>query len=490
MPGPTKKKTSAVNTKLGATIRRLRRQHGLTQVKMADRLGISAPYLNLIEHNRRKVTAALLLKLGDTFGLEFADLAGDDESQLLADLMEAFIDPLFATYDLTNMDVSDVVTANPMVARAVLALYDGYRRAQNDIETLAERLSGDGGDLVTPEQADFPADAVSDFIQANTNYFHDLEETADQVRTDAKLVIGDPFRGMVDYLQEAFSGVRVALLPATAHHFRHGTVRRYDPITRSLVISELLPPSSRNFQVAHQIGLMAASTEIDALLTQGGLVEGEARTLGRIALANYFAGAMLMPYAPFLEAATSVRYDIEILEHQFGTGFEQVCHRLTTLQRPGAKGIPFHMLRVDIAGNTSKRFSLSGIRIPRHGGACTRWNVYAAFMTPERLHVQVERMPDGTAYFCIARTVRNRGGGYGISESYYSIGLGCEVSHADRLVYSDGIDLDNPDKMVPVGVACRICERMDCRQRAFPPIHHRLNIDENARGLSAYVSPR
>ncbi len=475
---------------LGATIRRLRRQHGLTQAQMAERLGISAPYLNLIEHNRRKVTAALLLRLADTFGLQFADLAGDDESQLLADLMETFGDPLFAMHDIMNTDVRDLVTTNPVIGRAILALYDAYRKAQNDVWTLAERLSSDEGDPLALERPDLPAEAVTDFIQANGNYFPELEEAAEAVRAEADLGGGDPFRGMVDYLSGAFGGVRVVMMPPTAPHIRHGTVRRFDPVTRTLVVSELLAPSSRNFQVAHQIGLLAASPVINELLERGGLVEGEARALGRVALANYFAGALLMPYDRFLEAAQAVRYDIEMLEHHFATSFEQVCHRLTTLQRPGRKGIPFHMLRVDIAGNTSKRFSSSGLRIPRHGGACPRWNVYAAFMTPGRIHVQVERMPDGTTYFSVACTVRKRGGGYGVSESYYAIGLGCEVSYAGEMVYADGIDLDNPDKAVPVGVSCRMCERMDCRQRAFPPIHHRLDINENSRGLSAYVSAR
>ncbi|MFQ5765839.1 MAG: helix-turn-helix domain-containing protein, partial [Rhodospirillales bacterium] len=193
--------------KFGVTIRRLRRQHGLTQAAMADRLGISAPYLNLIEHNRRRITAALLVKLGDVFGLEFADLAGTDESQLLAHLMEAFSDPLFASQDLTNTDVRDVVTTNPTVAQAILALYDGYRKAQNDIGTLAERLSGNDGEIVAPEQADLPADSVTDFLQVNANHFPDLEEAAEQVRADAELDAGDLFPGMVGYLQDAYGGL-------------------------------------------------------------------------------------------------------------------------------------------------------------------------------------------------------------------------------------------------------------------------------------------
>lgn len=209
----------------------------------------------------------------------------------------------------------------------------------------------------------------------------------------------------------------------------------------------------------------------------------------RIALANYFAAAVIMPYQAFHRAAKANRYDIELLQHRFGTSFEQVCHRLTTLQRPGVRGVPFHLLRTDIAGNISKRFSLSGIHIPRYGGACPRWNVYAAFLQPGTINVQISKMPDGATYFCVARSVRKRGGGYGAPQSHLSIGLGCEIGWARELVYADGIDLDNPELAIPIGVSCRTCTRLDCGQRAFPPAAHQLNMDANLRAVSAYVSP-
>ncbi len=489
-PAKTEKRLPARNPKLGSTIRRLRRENGLTQARMAEQLGISAPYLNLIEHNQRNVTATLLLKLADLFGLQLADIAQDDDTQLLSDLMEAFGDPVFGGHDVLNTDIRDLVSGNPTAARAVLTLYDSYRRGQNDLATLADRLGGEEIEAGGAQRRDLPSEAVSDMIQTNGNHFPELESCAERIRAEAGIDLHEPFQDLVDYLETRFDGIRVVILPSTARHVRHGTVRRFDPVGRTLIISEMLDACSRRFQVAHQIGLLAAHDEIDALLDRHGLDEGEARALGRVALANYFAAALLMPYDRFLEAARAVRYDIEMLEHHFGASFEQVCHRLTTMQRKGAKGVPFHMVRVDLAGNMSKRFSGSGIRIPRHGSACPRWNVYAAFMTPGRIHTQLGRMPDGASFFCIARTVRNRGGGYGVSETYYSVGIGCAVEQAGELVYADGIDLGNPAQALPVGVACRICERMDCRQRAFPPMHHDLNINENSRGLSAYVTAR
>ncbi|MBG06625.1 MAG: XRE family transcriptional regulator [Rhodospirillaceae bacterium] len=476
------------NRRLGSTVRRLRRNQGMTQVRLAEELGISAPYLNLIEHNQRSIPAELLVKFADLFGVELRDLLNSDDDRLLSDLMEAFGDVSFGEHDVTNIDLNDIAGAHPVVARAILSLYDEYRGVKSDLAALSEKRSLEGETKFVANST-LPSDAVSDFIQDNSNYFPSLEDAATRVRAEAGLS-ADPYRELIAYVERRFEGISVAILPAAARSIRHGTIRRFDPVSRTLAISELLSLKARKFQIAHQIGLMGASKEIEKLLDAGDLIEGETRALGRVALANYFAAALLMPYEEFLSAAQNVRYDVEMLEHRFDVSFEQVCHRLTTLHKPGQQGIPFHMLRVDIAGNTSKRFSASGLQIPRHGGACPRWNVYSAFMTPGRIHTQLGQWPDGSSYFCIARSVRKRGGRYGVSESYYSIGLGCDSRYAADLVYGDGLDLDDPAKAVPVGISCRTCERMDCRQRAFPPMNHRLDIDENSRGLSAYVTAR
>jgi hypothetical protein len=249
----------------------------------------------------------------------------------------------------------------------------------------------------------------------------------------------------------------------------------------------VLPPRSRRFQLAHQVGLITQSEILDRLIRDESLTTQESRSLARVALANYFAAALLMPYQPFLDAAKAERYDIELLAHRFGASFEQVCHRLTTLRRPGSEGVPLHFLRIDIAGNISKRFSGSGIRFARFSGACPRWNVHAAFMTPGMIRTQLSRMEDGAVYFCIARTVRSDRGGYNAPHTVQAIGLGCEVRYARELVYSDGVDVDNPNAATPVGVTCRICSHLDCEQRAFPALQHPLRIDENVRGVSFFA---
>jgi predicted transcriptional regulator len=193
-----------------------------------------------------------------------------------------------------------------------------------------------------------------------------------------------------------------------------------------------------------------------------------------------------MPYGPFLTTARAVRHDIEILSNRFGVSFEQGCHRLSTLQRPGARGIPFYFVRVDMAGNITKRHSATRFQFARFGGACPLWNVHEAFAHPGKILVQLARMPDGIDYLSIARTVHKPGGGYLRPTRHFAVGLGCETAYASELVYSAGIDTRDASAAMNIGVNCRICERMDCHQRAFPPITGTLSVDESKRSFVPY----
>ncbi len=467
---------------LGAKLRALRRRENLTQVELAERLEISASYLNLIENNRRPLTAPLLIRLAQIFQLDLQSFAASDDSRVVADLLEAFGDPLFDNHGLTNVDLRELAVASPNVAHAVITLYRSYAAARDSVATFAERLSTDEG-LAGVDPSRLPSEEVSDLVQRHMNHFPELEEAAEQLWQKADLDAEDVYRGLVRYLA-AVHRIQVKVVRVADER---KAMRRYDPEKRVISVSEVLPPRSRRFQLAHQVGLIAESEILDRIARDGNLTTQESRALARVALANYFASAVLMPYEPFLEAARAERYDIELLAHRYGASFEQVCHRLTTLRRPGAEGVAFHFVRIDVAGNISKRFSASGITMPRFGGACPRWNVYDAFATPGLIRTQVSRMPDGNVYFCLARTVRSDRGGYHAPHTVQAIGLGCEVRYARELVYSGGVDVDAPSAAVPVGVTCRLCEHLDCAQRAFPPLLHPLRIDENVRGVSFFA---
>lgn len=466
---------------LGGKVKALRRRESITQAKLASQLGISASYLNLIENNRRPLTAPLLIKLAQVFDVDLASFATDDESRVGSELLEAFGDPLFETHGLTNADVREVCTSSPNVARAILTLYRAYVSTREASRELAGKF--DNADGMTGTNAPtLPSEDVSDLIQGAMNYFPELEEAAEALWREADLEADNVYARLVSYL-DSQHGIDVRVVRV---HDERIAMRRYDPQRRIISISEVLPPRSRRFQVAHQVGLLTQSARIDQILRGKKLSTPESFALGRVVLANYFAAAVLMPYAPFLEAARAERYDMELLAHRFRASFEQVCHRLTTLRRKGAEGLPFHLLRIDMAGNISKRFSGSGIQIARFSGACPRWNVHHSFLTPGMIRIQVSRMPDGKVYFCLARTIRSDRGGYNVPHTVQAIGMGCEIQHARGLVYADGMDLDNLENAVPVGVTCRLCEHTDCAQRAFPSLLHRPHIQENVRGVSFY----
>lgn len=468
---------------LGAKVKALRRREGMTQIDLAKRLGVSPSYLNLIENNRRPLTAQLLLELAKVFQIDLASFAAnDDDARNAADLLEVFGDPMFESHGITNADCRELCAASPNLARAFLTLYRSYIDARTSAETLAERMS-DGQEAAGVGPARLPSEEVADMIQHRMNYFPEIEEAAEALVQSARIDPDDAYRGLSRHLIETH-GIEVRIVRVADER---KAMRRYDPERRTIHLSEVLPPRSRRFQLAHQAGLITSSEIFDRIVKDENLTTPESRSLGRVALANYFAAAVLMPYRPFFEAAKAERYDIELLAHRFGTSFEQVCHRLTTLRRPGADGIPFHMLRIDVAGNISKRFSGSGIKIARFSGACPRWNIHSAFLTPGMIRVQISRMPDGVVYFCIARTVRSDRGGYNVPHNVQAIGMGCDVKHAKNMVYADGMDLQNEDAIIRVGVTCRLCDHLDCEQRAFPSIRNPLRIEENVRGVSFYA---
>jgi predicted transcriptional regulator/transcriptional regulator with XRE-family HTH domain len=474
-----------IQTRLGTKLRRLRTEHHLTQAQMAQRLEISPTYLNLLEHNQRPITATVLLKLAQRFAIDVSAFNQDDESGLLSDVMEALSDPLFDVHSIKAAEVRDLVGTSPAIARAVLTLYQAARRSQ----TANAPVNGEDGEL-SFLPGGVPSEEVSDFLQSHSNYFHGLESAAEALWADNGLTLETLYGGLVAVLEKRFA----ASVDVVSAETMENTLREYRPHERRLRISEMLPLSSRIFQLASQIALLGCDDELKTLTTKGPFTSPESEHLARAALANYFAAAVMMPYSRFAEAARATRHDLDVLQHRFGASFEQVCHRLTTLRRPGEEGLPFHLIRVDVAGNISKRFGGSGIQIARFGAACPRWNVYDAFATPGMLRVQVSQMPDGASFFCVAKTISpigraSRPRPIGARLHRLAIGLGCPLSYAKEIVYADGLALNDPKIVTPIGVSCRVCERTNCPERAVPSRSFKLAVDENRRGLSAYCYP-
>ena len=359
--------------RLGAKVRTLRRREGLSQAQLAERLTVSASYLNLIENNRRPLPAPLLVRLAQIFNVELSSFAADEEGRAVAGLLEAFADPLFEEIDIVAHEVRELAQQSPSTARAVLKLYRAYQGARATRDQLSSRVyEGDDSAGTHAELSNLPSEEVSDFIQRQNNHFPALEAAAEELWRKGKLDFDDLYSGLVRHLDKVHKvTVRIA-------RGERDTLRRYDPERRLLTLSELLPTRSRKAHLAHQLCMISMGPVLDRIVADDRLTSADSRRLARVALANYFAGAVLMPYDQFLKAAREQRYDIDVIGRRFGVGFEQVCHRVCTLQRPGTLGVPFHMIRIDPAGNISKRFSASGIQFARFAGACPRWVLVSA----------------------------------------------------------------------------------------------------------------
>ena len=474
------------SVQIAGKLRRLRQERRMNQAQLAAELGISPSYLNLIESNRRPVTARVLLQIVDKLKIDIGSLAdSSDEATLNSDLMEALSDPIFEEHDVKVSDVRELVATLPSVGQALLALYRSHRLREGASRT----DSADQGDLRAESSlAVLPSEEVSEFIQQRRNHFADLERAAETLWQENDIALHTLQHDLIRVLSQRYA-VQVEIVQ---NERMPNLLRSYNPLTRRLAISEMLAGPSRTFQLAHQIAFLAHRPMLDHL-AGGKLTSSASDALARSALANYFAGAVMMPYKRFVETAREARYDIDVLQARFGVSFEQACHRLTTLRRPGDEGIPFHLIRVDIAGNISKRFSASGIQMARFGAACPRWNVYDAFATPGMLRVAVSRMPEGQTYFCVARTISSgrhgpHRGGLPQRVEKLAIGLGCASHHARDIVYADGLHLDDPQIVTPIGVSCRICPRTDCQDRASPALSQKLEIDDNNRGVSPYMT--
>jgi XRE family transcriptional regulator, fatty acid utilization regulator len=452
---------------MGPRLRRLRRDLGLTQADMAADLEISASYIALIERNQRPLTVDMLLRLARTYKLDMADLAGDGGADYSARLSIILKDPMFADIDLPPLEAADVATNYPAVTEAFLRLYTSYREEQL---ALADR----GIDAHGEDAADPVAEARR-FLSARRNYFPTLDEGAERIAA----VLAD-HDNIAAYIK-ARHKLTVRRLPADV---MFGSVRRLDRHREQILLDDALDNASQNFQLALQLTYIELKRDIDAVVREGSFVSDNGERLTRRALGSYAAAAILMPYTAFAKAAEARRYDVEALARHFGTSFEQIAHRLTTLQKPGAERVPFFFIRIDPAGNVSKRLDGAGFPFARHGGACPLWSVHQAFRTPREIVTQWLELPDGQRFFSIARTVTAGGGAYGTARVERAIALGCAAEHAGRLIYTQGIS--DTRAATPIGVTCRLCHRDKCTARSAPPIGRQVLSDDLRRASAPF----
>ncbi|MBE2274756.1 MAG: DUF2083 domain-containing protein [Rhodobacteraceae bacterium] len=453
----------------GVKLREIRTRLSLTQRVFSDKLGVSLPYLNQMENNHRPVSAGVVLALAQEFGLDVTELTVGESERLVSDMREALADPVFTGGPPPLADLRLAASNAPALARAFLDLHRAYRQSHERLASLDEALGREDAAL-RPS----PWEEVRDFFHYCDNYLDAVDRAAEHFASPA-----GPRKDVAVLAEEALRRQGITL-----HFSDLSGIRRYDPAQRRLDISARAHAPTRRFQLLHQVALLTQNDLLEATLDLARFSTPEARDIAKIGLANYFAGAALLPYRSFHDAARETRHDLERLADLFGASIEQVAHRLSTLQRPGAKGIPFFFVRVDQAGTITKRHSATRLQFARFGGACPLWNVHRAFETPGQFLRQLAETPDGVRYLCLAREVSKPAGAFLAPVRRHAIGLGCEVQHAGELVYSDGLDLKG--RFEPIGISCRICERPGCHQRSVPPLERRLRVNPNQRDLLPY----
>ena len=482
-------------TFMGVRLKTLREQRGMTQAALAQQLQLSPSYLNQIENNQRPLSVAVLLRLQSTLGVDLQFFSEDEEARLMAQLHDVLAE---AGGAVPRSETQVMAQQMPAMAQALIRLHRRARDAEERVSVLSAGLGDRGGEAASAVLQ--PHEEVRDFFYARHNHIAALDERAETIHG---AVLREATRGTKKAARDTASSVKDLASRLETHLSRvhgvvtqyvlagqgdEGTLRSFDPARRVLRVADSAEPGQRAFQLATQLAYLEAADLIDVLAGEGDFNGPESRALARIGLASYFAGALVLPYAPFLGAAEALHYDIEQLAKRFAVSFETVCHRLSTLQRPSARGVPFFFVRVDRAGNMSKRQSATDFHFSRTGGTCPLWNVYEAFAQPGKVLTQLARMPDGRVYLWIARCISRQAGGYGSPVRSFSIGLGCDLRHASRLVYAKGLDLGDPDSATPIGAGCKVCDREGCSQRAFPALGRRLQIDENERPWEPYAA--
>jgi len=455
----------------GVKLREIRSRLELTQKAFAEKLGVSLPYLNQMENNHRPVSAGVVLALAQEFGVDVTELSTGDAERMVVDMREALADPVFADAAPPLGDLRLAASNAPALARAFLSLHRAYRQTHERLASLDEVL-GREDSSVQPS----PWEEVRDFFHYCDNYIDPVDRAAEYFARD-HIDPQSALKASISHLSEI--GILVK-------YEEDVPLRSLDTSTGQLILSSRANSATQRFQILHQIALITQNDLLEATLDLARFQTEEARAIAKIGLANYFAGAALLPYGAFLKAAQDSRHDLERLADIFGASFEQVAHRLSTLQRPGAKGVPFFFVRVDQAGTITKRHSATRLQFARFGGACPLWNVHQAFETPGRFLRQLAETPDGVRYLCLARNVSKPGGSFTAPVRRYAIGLGCEITHADQVVYADDLDISKQAAFEPIGISCRICERQDCHQRSVPPLERRLSVDHNQRGVLPY----
>ncbi len=458
----------------GHELKQLRQKVGLGQAAMAARVGLSVSYLSQLENDDRPITPAVNEAFATAFPIDWANNAAEDSDRRLAGVREALADPLFAGAGVEPQVLHRLIEQQPLFADQFIRLHDAKRRAEERLQLNDDRFASG-----VPGDDRLPWEEVRDWFHEAGNYVDNIDRAAEALADE---FAAEPLpEALLAHALKKRHGVDTVIAADDG-----GMLRRFDRARGLLTIGSAQPPETRRFTMAHQLAQLEFRWQIAAVAAQARLRAEEAHPLLSVGLANYAAGALLMPYGRFRETARALRHDIDRLCQRFGVSFEQACHRLSTLQRPGERGIPFFFCRVDMAGNITKRHSATRLQFARFGGACPLWIVHEAVAIPDRILVQLAEMPDGVRYVSMAKGLVKPSGSFTRAPRRFAVALGCEVEHARDFIYADALDVANLGAATPIGISCRLCPRPHCDQRAFPPAGQPITVDADNRDVVPY----
>lgn len=465
-------------TLIGPRLRQLRREQKQTQAQMAERLGVSASYVNLLENNQRSLSVQMLMSISEAYGVDWQELTKDESARRLADLRHAVQDSVFTGERPDIQEIRGAIDHAPRLVRHFLELHTAHRNA---LERLLQLAGDDSAEEMVKTS---PETVIHDFFRNHRNHFPELETAAEAVWNGQSVPPEDRFHLLKDRLARDHGiSIEVRRIDDMG-----AALRYYDEAAKTVHLSQALNAANRQFQLAHMLCLLEHSRLLAAIVERSGIKPRHALSRLRVELANYFAAAVLMPYDAILKEAEAAAYDIDRIAAIFGTSFEQICQRLTTLQREGARGVPFFFLRIDKAGNVTKRFNSTSFHLAEYGGSCPVWNIHTAFYTPGVVMPQFVEMPDGERYFTVSRTVHRPVFSEQTQDRRLTLALGCEARFAHRLGYSSSYNFEDPKLYAPIGINCQLCPRQACSQRAHQPLFIELPMDENRRGSTRYES--
>ncbi|WP_018297890.1 acetate metabolism transcriptional regulator RamB [Corynebacterium lubricantis] len=464
-------------TYVGSRLRQLRRERNLSQASLASALDLSASYVNQIEHDVRPLTVPVLLRITEAFGVDATFFSRDDDSRLLAELKDVVGDQEIAASDVELQELSELVYNHPTVARAMVDMHRRYRNVRDKLTIATDQRT------TSDSAISMPHDEVRDFFYSRQNYLDEIDHTAEDLAAELgieRFGIRDTEEALEARLRDKHN---ITVEDSSAVD---GTLHTFDAERGVLSLSTLLSTGQRAFRMASELAYLETGTLIDDELVDEPLSDESSVNLARRGVASYFAAATILPYGLIHSEAERAGYDVEYLSNIFGVGYETVASRLSTLQRPNLRGVPFTFVRVDRAGNMSKRQSATGFHFSTSGGTCPLWALYDAFAQPGDIVRQHAQMPDGRTYLWVARTVRHHRRKFQDTDKLFAIGLGCETRHAERTIYASGLPLDDAEQADQIGAGCRVCPRQNCAQRAFPAVHMPLDIDPHSTAIAPY----